>query len=115
MFVKSSSSVNLQLESDSESKKKATSTFEIAPYFQRIETNIVDRLIIKITSIVLSLSEYSSKIDDKIVDGLVLKISFGLKNLGDKIRKSQSGQIQLYLLGLVIIILCIVFIKIIIF
>ncbi|MCP9765994.1 NADH-quinone oxidoreductase subunit 5 family protein [Lacihabitans soyangensis] len=115
MFIKSNETVNSSHVDSINVKGVTSGKFEIAPYFQRIETNIVDRLITKITSIVLSLSEISSKIDDKIIDGLVLKISFGLKNLGDKIRKSQSGQIQLYLLGLVIIILCIVFIKILIF
>ncbi|MCP9753932.1 NADH-quinone oxidoreductase subunit L [Lacihabitans sp. CCS-44] len=114
-FIKSRDSSNMPLSASVSNENLEASKFEITSYFQRVETNIVDRLILKITSLVLSLSEYSSKIDDKIVDGLVLKISFGLKNLGDKIRKSQSGQVQLYVLGMVVLILCIVFIKIIIF
>jgi NADH-quinone oxidoreductase subunit L len=115
MFVKSGETTNMPMTAGLSDKGLKTRKFEIAPYFQLIETNIVDRLITKISSLVLSLSNYSSKIDDKILDGSVLGISFGLKNLGDKIRKSQSGQIQLYILGMVVIILCIVFIKIIIF
>ncbi|MBP6618791.1 MAG: hypothetical protein KA188_00980, partial [Leadbetterella sp.] len=115
VFIKSGDSSNIPLAASVSNKNLEASKFEIASYFKRVETNIVDRLITKICSLVLSLSEYSSKIDDKIVDGLVLKISFGLKNLGDKIRKSQSGQVQLYVLGMVFLILCIVFIKIIIF
>jgi NADH-quinone oxidoreductase subunit L len=115
MFVKSGETTNMPMTAGLSDEGLKTRKFEIALYFQLIETNIVDRLITKISSLVLSLSNYSSKIDDKILDGSVLGISFGLKNLGDKIRKSQSGQIQLYILGMVVIILCIVFIKIIIF
>lgn len=115
MFIKSDESTIMPMNASLIDKGIKARKFEIAPYFQLIETNILDRLITKISSLVLSLSDYSSKFDDKIVDGSVLKISFGLKNLGDKIRKSQSGQIQLYILGMVVIILCIVFIKIIIF
>jgi NADH:ubiquinone oxidoreductase subunit 5 (subunit L)/multisubunit Na+/H+ antiporter MnhA subunit len=115
LFMKNSQSLELETLTNEGNPIILTKRYQIANYVQKFETNYVDQLIKKITSIVLSLSEYSSKIDDKIVDGLVLKISFGLKNLGDKIRKSQSGQVQLYVLGMALIVLCIVLIKIIIY
>lgn len=115
LFIKSNQSTELKPLTSEIDTDRMTKRYQIANYIQKLETNYVDELIKKITSLVLSLSEYSSKIDDKVVDGTVLNISFGLKNLGDKIRKSQSGQIQLYVLGMVLIILSIVLIKIIIF
>lgn len=115
LLIKNNQSVDIQTATHEINDSTVTKSLAISNFFQKIESNYVDNLIKKISSLVLSLSEYSSKIDDKIVDGLVLKISFGLKNLGDKIRKSQSGQIQLYVLGMAIIILFIVLVKIIIF
>lgn len=115
LLIKNTPSVDLQTANSETKDSTVIKSLEISNFFQKIESNYVDNLIKNISSLVLSLSEYSSKIDDKIVDGLVLKISFGLKNLGDKIRKSQSGQIQLYVLGMAIIILFIVLVKIIIF
>ncbi|MCP9770534.1 NADH-quinone oxidoreductase subunit L [Lacihabitans sp. LS3-19] len=87
----------------------------LAHWLQKFETDIVDLFIKKITSVFLSLSAYSAKTDDKIIDGLVLKTSGGLKSLGDKIRKVQSGQIQFYILGMLLVFLTIVLIKIIIY
>jgi NADH-quinone oxidoreductase subunit L len=114
-LIKSNQSIDSEKHSNELKTSTITKSFEISNIFQKIESNYLDNLIKKISSLVISLSEYSSKIDDKIVDGLVLKISFGLKNLGNNIRKSQSGQIQLYVLGMAIIILFIVLVKIIIF
>jgi hypothetical protein len=87
----------------------------LAYWLQKIETNVVDLSIIKITRVFLSLSAFISKTDDKIIDGLVLKTSGGLKTLGDKIRKVQSGQLQFYLLGMLLLFLTIILIKIIIY
>jgi NADH:ubiquinone oxidoreductase subunit 5 (subunit L)/multisubunit Na+/H+ antiporter MnhA subunit len=115
LLIKSNQSIDSQKYSKEIKTSTMTKSLEISNFFQKIESNYVDNLIKKISTLVISLSEYSSKIDDKIVDGLVLKISFGLKNLGNNIRKSQSGQIQLYVLGMAIIILFIVLVKIIIF
>ena len=115
LLIKSNQSIDSQKYSNEIKTSTITKSLEISNFFQKIESNYVDNLIKKISTLVISLSEYSSKIDDKIVDGLVLKISFGLKNLGNNIRKSQSGQIQLYVLGMAIIILFIVLVKIIIF
>jgi NADH-quinone oxidoreductase subunit L len=115
LLIKSNQSIDSQKYSNEIKTSTMTKSLEISNFFQKIESNYVDNLIKKISTLVISLSEYSSKIDDKIVDGLVLKISFGLKNLGNNIRKSQSGQIQLYVLGMAIIILFIVLVKIIIF
>ncbi|MCP9748652.1 NADH-quinone oxidoreductase subunit L [Lacihabitans sp. CS3-21] len=115
LLIKSNQSIDSQKYSNEIKTSTITKSLEISNFFQKIESNYVDKLIKKISTLVISLSEYSSKIDDKIVDGLVLKISFGLKNLGNNIRKSQSGQIQLYVLGMAIIILFIVLVKIIIF
>lgn len=115
LLIKSNQSIDSQKYSNEIKTSTITKSLEISNLFQKIESNYVDNLIKKISTLVISLSEYSSKIDDKIVDGLVLKISFGLKNLGNNIRKSQSGQIQLYVLGMAIIILFIVLVKIIIF
>ncbi|MDP1815896.1 MAG: NADH-quinone oxidoreductase subunit L [Leadbetterella sp.] len=115
LLIKSNQSIDSQKYSKEIKTSTMTKSLEISNFFQKIESNYVDNLIKKISALVISLSEYSSKIDDKIVDGLVLKISFGLKNLGNNIRKSQSGQIQLYVLGMAIIILFIVLVKIIIF
>jgi NADH-quinone oxidoreductase subunit L len=114
-FIKSSPNLESSLVSNTEALESRTGGFEISNFFQKFETNYLDNLIEKLSSLVLSLSVYSSTIDDKVIDGSVLKISYGLKNLGDKIRKSQSGQIQLYILGMVIVLLGIVLIKIIIF
>ena len=113
-FIKSNQTVNIGLTENSEIIQTSSRNLEISRYFQKFETNYVDNLIQKLSSFVLSLSVYSSKLDDKVIDGAVLKVSGGLKSLGDKIRKSQSGQIQLYVLGMAIIILGIVLIKIII-
>ena len=114
MFVKSNETLNSNLLESADAIEIDTRKFEISSYFQKFEDNYVGGFVKKITAIVLSLSDFSSKLDDKIVDGTVLKISLGLKTLGDKIRKWQSGQIQLYLLGMVLIILTIIIIKIII-
>lgn len=115
LLIKSNQSIDSQKYSKEIKTSTIPKSLEISNFIQKIESNYVDNLIKKISTLVISLSEYSSKIDDKIVDGLVLKISFGLKNLGNNIRKSQSGQIQLYVLGMAIIILFIVLVKIIIF
>ncbi|OYU66968.1 MAG: hypothetical protein CFE22_06690 [Cytophagaceae bacterium BCCC1] len=115
LLIKSNQSIDSEKYSKEIKTSTITKSLEISNFFQKIESNYVDNLIKKISTLVISLSEYSSKIDDKIVDGLVLKISFSLKNLGNNIRKSQSGQIQLYVLGMAIIILFIVLVKIIIF
>jgi NADH-quinone oxidoreductase subunit L len=87
----------------------------LAYWIQKIEINIVELFITKITTVFLSLSAFISKTDDKIVDGLVLKSSGGLKMIGDKIRKVQSGQLQFYLLGMLFLFLTIILIKIIIY
>lgn len=80
-----------------------------------IEKNGIELTIRRIIKFVLDITSTIIRIEVRILDAFVLKFSTGIKNAGNFVRKIQGGNLQLYLLGMLLIVLAMVLIKIIIF
>ncbi len=81
--------------------------------FLNIEKNGIEFTISRIIKIVLDIASTINKIEVRIMDAFVNKFSTGIKNVGNFLRKIQAGNLQMYLFGMLLLVLTIVLIKII--
>lgn len=102
--------VSFEDESTDNIKRSAFAFNGFSHFMNNIETKVIDNLIKKITSGFLYLSFAGSIFEEKIIDAAVMNVSGGLSSLGNKIRKAQSGQLQYYVLGMLLVISTIVLI-----
>jgi NADH-quinone oxidoreductase subunit L len=85
----------------------------IVPNFAgNIEKRVFDRSISKIVSVFIFISKKFKDFDDKIIDSAVEKLSDGIFVFGKKIKNVQKGNLQLYILSMVLLMVIFALIKI---
>ncbi len=75
---------------------------DVLPVFSTIEKKVLDALISGLSMATITFSSWTSVFERKVVDGAVLGSFAGLKTIGDKIRKLAKGQLQNYIMGLIL-------------
>lgn len=78
-----------------------------------IETAWIDAAVVKAGKSSLFFAKIAGKLEKEIVDASVMGFFAMIKSLGNQIRKWGKGNIQLYLLGLIVALTALVFILII--
>ena len=77
-----------------------------------LETAVVDTAVIKLGKSTLFFAKIAGKIEKDLVDASVMAFFAGIKKTGNTLRKWGKGNIQFYLLGLIITLVALVFILI---
>jgi NADH-quinone oxidoreductase subunit L len=77
-----------------------------------VDSNIIEKFIGKLSNTFVLVSQAASKSDEKLIDGMVWGLAKLIQKGGSFIRKYQKGQIQLYLISLIVTILTVIIFKI---
>ena len=78
-----------------------------------IETAWIDAAVVKIGKSSIYFAKIAGKLEKEVIDASIMGFFATVKSLGNKIRKWGNGNIQLYLLGLIVALAALVFILII--
>lgn len=78
-----------------------------------IEANWIDAVVVKIGKSPLFFAKIAGKVEKEVIDASVMGFFAMVKSLGNKIRKWGNGNIQLYLVGLIVTLAALIFILII--
>jgi NADH-quinone oxidoreductase subunit L len=80
-------------------------------FIANVENDFLNKIIENITSGFLKIAQACKFVETNYIDIAVKNITLGIKNLGNVIRKIQGGQIQFYLISMMVLILIIILIK----
>jgi NADH:ubiquinone oxidoreductase subunit 5 (subunit L)/multisubunit Na+/H+ antiporter MnhA subunit len=102
---------NMQLIFSNEPDVHYQFTKGLSRKFKRIEEKGIDFFLNKIIFSFLFLSKIVRKVEQLCVDGVVVWLSTGIKKWGNSLRKLQAGQLQGYILGMVLVVITVLIIK----